>query len=130
MPLSLGEVNTRSGLSFMISSPVAPGCSIDTCGRPQSRCRLGKKSTMGATCFRPMLMAEIRLSLRAHVGRVTFSPHLRPFSNLKAQASAWRPSPGHTQEPIWPGIAPDAAPGPDVRLADFRGDHVCLTRLV
>jgi acetyl esterase/lipase len=29
--------------------------------------------------------------------------------------TAWRPSPGHTQEPIWPSVAPDAQPvdGPE-----------------
>jgi len=27
---------------------------------------------------------------------------------LAAQTSAWQPSPGHTQVPIWPGAAPDA----------------------
>jgi acetyl esterase/lipase len=34
---------------------------------------------------------------------------------LSAQTSAWQPSPGHTQVPIWPGAAPDALPvtGPE-----------------
>src|SRR5580704_8986171 len=27
-----------------------------------------------------------------------------------AQTTAWQPSPGHTQIPIWPGAAPDAQP--------------------
>ncbi|MFZ3214479.1 MAG: alpha/beta hydrolase [Candidatus Acidiferrales bacterium] len=27
---------------------------------------------------------------------------------LSAQTHAWQPSPGHTQVPIWPGVAPDA----------------------
>src|SRR5260221_2703099 len=34
---------------------------------------------------------------------------------VNAQESAWQPSPGHTQEPIWPGVVPDAQPaaGPE-----------------
>ena len=32
------------------------------------------------------------------------------FSVLSAQKSAWQPSPGHTQVPLWPGAAPDARP--------------------
>src|SRR5579863_9515779 len=33
----------------------------------------------------------------------------------EAQTSAWQPSPGHTQVPIWPGAVPDAQPlaGPE-----------------
>ncbi len=36
-----------------------------------------------------------------------------------AQTSAWQPSAGHTQVPIWPGAAPDAQPaaGPEVAAA-------------
>ena len=36
--------------------------------------------------------------------------------SLGAQTTAWQPSPGHTQAPIWPGAAPDAQPsgGPEV----------------
>ncbi|HLW51721.1 MAG TPA: alpha/beta hydrolase [Candidatus Angelobacter sp.] len=35
--------------------------------------------------------------------------------DVSAQTSAWQPSPGHTQFPIWPGAAPDAQPvtGPE-----------------
>ena len=35
---------------------------------------------------------------------------------LSAQHTAWQPSPGHTQVPIWPGAVPDAQPvaGPEV----------------
>jgi acetyl esterase/lipase len=38
------------------------------------------------------------------------------FGGLSAQTTAWQPSPGHTQIPIWPGAAPDAQPvaGPEV----------------
>ena len=34
------------------------------------------------------------------------------FGGLSAQTPAWRPSPGHTQVPIWPGEVPDAQPVP------------------
>ncbi len=39
-----------------------------------------------------------------------------PFTALNAQQTAWQPSPGHKQEPIWPGAVPDAVPaeGPEV----------------
>src|ERR1700756_422953 len=35
---------------------------------------------------------------------------------LSAQQTAWRPSPGHTQVPLWPGAVPDPQPvaGPEV----------------
>ena len=32
------------------------------------------------------------------------------FGGLRAQTTGWRPSPGHTQLPIWPGAVPDAQP--------------------
>ena len=32
------------------------------------------------------------------------------FGALGAQHSAWQPSPGHTQIPIWPGTVPNARP--------------------
>ena len=32
------------------------------------------------------------------------------LGGLSAQTSAWQPSPGHTQMPIWPGAVPDAQP--------------------
>lgn len=36
-------------------------------------------------------------------------------AGLRAQTTEWQPSPGHTQIPIWPGIAPDSQPttGPE-----------------
>jgi acetyl esterase/lipase len=34
------------------------------------------------------------------------------LGGLRAQAPVWQPSPGHTQVPIWPGVAPDAQPVP------------------
>jgi acetyl esterase/lipase len=40
------------------------------------------------------------------------------FGGLSAQQTAWQPSPGHTQVPIWPGQAPDAQPvaGPETLI--------------
>lgn len=37
------------------------------------------------------------------------------FGGLNAQTAVWQPSPGHTQVPIWPGVAPDQQPakGPE-----------------
>jgi acetyl esterase/lipase len=42
------------------------------------------------------------------------------IGGLRAQTTAWQPSPGHTQVPIWPGPPPDAQPiaGPEVASAD------------
>ncbi len=39
---------------------------------------------------------------------------------LGAQQTAWQPSPGHTQTPIWPGAGPDAQPvsGPELSTTD------------
>jgi hypothetical protein len=39
---------------------------------------------------------------------------------LNAQQTAWQPSPGHTQVPIWPGAVPDAPPvaRPEVATAE------------
>jgi len=34
------------------------------------------------------------------------------FGPLNAQTNVWKPSPGHTQIPIWPGAAPDTQPAP------------------
>jgi len=37
------------------------------------------------------------------------------FGDLRAQTPVWKPSPGHTQVPIWPGTVPDQQPvaGPE-----------------
>ena len=45
------------------------------------------------------------------------------FGGLSAQQTAWQPSPGHTQVPIWPGAVPDAQPvaGPEDRNDDEEG---------
>jgi len=39
---------------------------------------------------------------------------------LNAQQTAWQPSPGHTQVPIWPGAVPDAQPvaRPEIATAE------------
>ena len=34
------------------------------------------------------------------------------YTHLRADAAVWQPSPGHIQEPIWPGAVPDAIPDP------------------
>lgn len=41
------------------------------------------------------------------------------LSAARAQPSAWEPSPGHTQLPIWPGAPPDAQP---VAAAEVAGE--------
>ena len=43
---------------------------------------------------------------------------------LNAQASAWQPSPGHTQVPIWPSTVPAVRPGPDGETAAVGGSPV------
>jgi len=47
------------------------------------------------------------------------------FDGLSAQTTAWQPSPGHTQIPIWPGVPPDAqqASGPET-VATTLSDHL------
>jgi acetyl esterase/lipase len=42
------------------------------------------------------------------------------FASLHAQTSAWQPSAGHTQVPIWPGAVPDPQPakGPETAETD------------
>src|SRR5271157_4037935 len=44
------------------------------------------------------------------------------FGGVHAQTPAWQPSPGHTQIPIWPGVAPDAQPaaGPETTGTDTK----------
>jgi len=51
--------------------------------------------------------------------------------SLSAQTRAWQPTPGHTQIPIWPGVAPDAQPvaGPEYATAAnglIAGKHCCV----
>lgn len=40
------------------------------------------------------------------------------FGSLRAQTTAWRPSPGHTQVPIWPGAIPDSQRGTGPETTD------------
>jgi acetyl esterase/lipase len=46
---------------------------------------------------------------------------------LSAEPTVWQPSPGHTQIPIWPGVAPDeqSVPGPETQT---RGAVTNVTR--
>jgi len=48
---------------------------------------------------------------------LTFAPFVvvLALGNVRAQQTAWQPSPGHTQVAIWPGAAPDPHPvtGPE-----------------
>ena len=47
-----------------------------------------------------------------------------------ARQTAWQPSPGHTQLPIWPGVVPDARPvgGPEVSgtVVDSAGKKILV----
>jgi acetyl esterase/lipase len=47
---------------------------------------------------------------------------LSAFPALQAQTSVWKPSPGHTQIPIWPAATPDAQPTGD-EIAITTGPH-------
>ncbi len=46
------------------------------------------------------------------------------FPALGAQAASWQPSPGHTQVPIWPGVAPGARSAPDSELVATESNPV------
>ena len=46
------------------------------------------------------------------------------FGHLNAQTNVWKPAPGHTQIPIWPGAAPDAQPVPGPEYAVVSKDLV------
>ena len=43
------------------------------------------------------------------------------LSGPGAQGPGWQPSPGHTQLPIWPGVAPDAQPATGTEIAKMTG---------
>jgi len=43
------------------------------------------------------------------------------FGGLSAQKPVWRPSPGHTQVPIWPGRVPDPQPVAGPEFAEMTG---------
>lgn len=48
---------------------------------------------------------------------------------VSAQTSTWHPSPGHTEVPIWPGVAPDAVPSAGPEQAITRPhDHLVAGR--
>jgi acetyl esterase/lipase len=49
--------------------------------------------------------------------------------SLSAQPSAWQPSPGHTQLPIWPGEAPDARPAKGPETAATTGKESLVAGL-
>src|SRR5258705_10383413 len=46
------------------------------------------------------------------------------FGRLSAQTNVWKPSPGHTQVPIWPGAVPDAQPVPGLEAVLSNTDWV------
>ena len=46
------------------------------------------------------------------------------FGTLSAQTNTWRPSPGNTQVPIWPGAIPDAQPVPGAEAVLSKADWV------
>ncbi len=47
-------------------------------------------------------------------------------SALRAQSSAWQPSPGHTQLPLWPAAPPDARPDTAPETAETTNDQQSL----
>jgi acetyl esterase/lipase len=46
--------------------------------------------------------------------------------DLSAQRPVWRPSPGHTQLPIWPGAAPDPQPVAGPEYAETSGNDFLI----
>ena len=56
---------------------------------------------------------EIPYVMRSIIQSICF---LLVVASLRGQTTAWKPSAGYTQVPIWPGAAPDAQPptGPEV----------------
>ena len=50
------------------------------------------------------------------------------FESLGAQTTAWKPSPGYTQIPIWPRVPPDAQPLPRPEIAAPVKDHLVAGR--
>jgi acetyl esterase/lipase len=45
------------------------------------------------------------------------------FQALSAQSTAWQPSPGHTQIPIWPGVPPNAQAVPGLETVASAGSQ-------
>jgi len=48
--------------------------------------------------------------------------------SVSVQQTTWQPSPGHTQVPIWPGVAPDAQPVAGPEDATQVNDHLVAGR--
>jgi acetyl esterase/lipase len=46
------------------------------------------------------------------------------LGGVRAQTHGWQPSPGHTQLPIWPGVAPDAQPVAGPEVAETAKQHI------
>jgi acetyl esterase/lipase len=46
------------------------------------------------------------------------------FGDLNPQTTIWQPSTGHTQAPIWPGVAPDAQPVPGAEYVETTKDEM------
>lgn len=54
---------------------------------------------------------------------------LAPLGAPRAQTSAWQPSPGHVQLPVWPGAVPDARPAAAPETATRRpNEHLVAGR--
>jgi len=49
-------------------------------------------------------------------------------AHSQADAADWQPSPGHVQEPIWPGAVPDAMPNPKPESVDPGGEAFDVSR--
>ena len=58
----------------------------------------------------------MRVRYRVSTTLLAFLAFAAGEPGLAAGQTAWQPSPGHTQVPIWPGVIPDAQPvkGPEV----------------
>lgn len=50
------------------------------------------------------------------------------LGSLSAQTPGWQPSPGHMQQPIWPGAAPDAQPVPGPEYVTTVNHHLVAGR--
>lgn len=65
------------------------------------------------------LMRKIKMRHSAAAFCLVFA-----FGTLGAQTNTWRPSPGNTQVPIWPGAIPDAQPVPGAEAVLSKADWV------
>ena len=70
-----------------------------------------------------MLARSLMKRLSLFLSVVALCVALAP-GNVSAQNPVWQPSPGHTQIPIWPGMAPDASAvipeGPETLATDSK----------